>query len=307
MAHLLPETVKNAAKILGLPPDGSFTSDQVGTRWRELQARVHPDRGGSDALAAQVNAAREVLTEWLASGAVSSKTDARDERQRREWEEYRRREASAGQAEEASRYAPNYETERAELAGYIAGFQGQFTAWKSLWGLGVIAAITLLGSVDFGAASLFQHAVSSPTKDGRVVVCWPLHSYPRYGSQYRRGWTANSISYAQYIDGNRGSDVARDEFRKSGLAEYYGQMSRDIVEEIRKENGAYREAIRRGYVPVVTVRAPAYGRGISFARASRLTSDPCGSEEMDVEYLDFNETGGVSHTFKTDPDTMRRR
>jgi len=48
-----------ALRTLGLGPDA--TAEEIKAAHRRLMASVHPDRGGSDQLAAQVNAAREFL------------------------------------------------------------------------------------------------------------------------------------------------------------------------------------------------------------------------------------------------------
>jgi hypothetical protein len=49
----LPE----AASILGVSVDAS--PDVVNTAWRRLMARAHPDQGGTEGLAARLNAARD--------------------------------------------------------------------------------------------------------------------------------------------------------------------------------------------------------------------------------------------------------
>lgn len=48
-----------AYRLLELPPDAP--ADQVRAAHRRLMTRLHPDQGGSAALAAQVNAARDRL------------------------------------------------------------------------------------------------------------------------------------------------------------------------------------------------------------------------------------------------------
>lgn len=50
---------KEAAEILGVTTDASIADIQAA--FRELMKRVHPDAGGSDALAAKVQEARDVL------------------------------------------------------------------------------------------------------------------------------------------------------------------------------------------------------------------------------------------------------
>jgi DnaJ homolog subfamily C member 19 len=52
-----------AAKILELSPDASV--DAIQAAHRRLIAKVHPDAGGSAALAARVNEARDVLLKRL--------------------------------------------------------------------------------------------------------------------------------------------------------------------------------------------------------------------------------------------------
>ena len=48
-----------ARAILGVGPDASVQDIQIA--WKRLMARTHPDQGGSEGLAARVNAARDRL------------------------------------------------------------------------------------------------------------------------------------------------------------------------------------------------------------------------------------------------------
>jgi hypothetical protein len=48
-----------ARSILGVGADA--TSDQINASWRRLMGRAHPDQGGTEGLAARVNAARDRL------------------------------------------------------------------------------------------------------------------------------------------------------------------------------------------------------------------------------------------------------
>ena len=52
-------TRAEACAILGIPEDAS--REQIIEAHRRLMQRLHPDRGGSDALASRVNAAKKVL------------------------------------------------------------------------------------------------------------------------------------------------------------------------------------------------------------------------------------------------------
>jgi DnaJ family protein C protein 19 len=52
-------TVNEAIEILALEPD--YTEADVIAAHRRIMQKVHPDRGGSDFLAAQINQAKEVL------------------------------------------------------------------------------------------------------------------------------------------------------------------------------------------------------------------------------------------------------
>ena len=54
-----PMTEAEAYRVLGLAPGASL--EEVRAAYRRLMKRVHPDLGGSGALAAMLNAAKEVL------------------------------------------------------------------------------------------------------------------------------------------------------------------------------------------------------------------------------------------------------
>lgn len=54
-----PMTADDARAILGVPPHA--TADDIEAAWRRLMKVAHPDHGGSDALASQINEARRVL------------------------------------------------------------------------------------------------------------------------------------------------------------------------------------------------------------------------------------------------------
>jgi len=56
-------SVKEAQEIMGLTSLESVA--QVSKRHKELMQKMHPDRGGSDYLAAQINQAKETLTNHL--------------------------------------------------------------------------------------------------------------------------------------------------------------------------------------------------------------------------------------------------
>ncbi|WP_313802790.1 molecular chaperone DnaJ [Sphingobium sp.] len=54
-----PQAVIDARKLLGVGPDADALA--IRAAHRRLIASVHPDRGGTEALAAQINAARDLL------------------------------------------------------------------------------------------------------------------------------------------------------------------------------------------------------------------------------------------------------
>jgi hypothetical protein len=59
-APLAPnDAVAEASALLGLPRDAD--ADAIRAAHRRLIASVHPDRGGTEALAAKINAARDIL------------------------------------------------------------------------------------------------------------------------------------------------------------------------------------------------------------------------------------------------------
>lgn len=52
-------SVKEARDTLGVSPDA--TAAQINAAWKRLMARAHPDQGGTQGLAARLNAARDRL------------------------------------------------------------------------------------------------------------------------------------------------------------------------------------------------------------------------------------------------------
>lgn len=50
---------EEARAVLGVPPDADAATIQAA--WRRLMARAHPDQGGTEGLAARLNAARDRL------------------------------------------------------------------------------------------------------------------------------------------------------------------------------------------------------------------------------------------------------
>lgn len=56
-------TMAEAREILGVGPDASV--EEIQRAWKRLMARTHPDQGGSEGLAARVNAARDHLLDQL--------------------------------------------------------------------------------------------------------------------------------------------------------------------------------------------------------------------------------------------------
>lgn len=56
-------TVEQAREILGV--DEGATRKQVIDAYKELIRKIHPDQGGSDYLAAQVNRAKEILLSYI--------------------------------------------------------------------------------------------------------------------------------------------------------------------------------------------------------------------------------------------------
>ncbi len=61
--HAMPRdpglSVAEARALLGV--SAGATPDQINAAWRRLMARAHPDQGGTEGLAAQLNAARDRL------------------------------------------------------------------------------------------------------------------------------------------------------------------------------------------------------------------------------------------------------
>jgi len=61
---LPPQDIAQARALLGVAPDAD--ADMIRAAHRRLIASVHPDKGGTEALAAQINAARDLLLADLA-------------------------------------------------------------------------------------------------------------------------------------------------------------------------------------------------------------------------------------------------
>lgn len=56
-------TLAEAAAVLGVTPDAS--ADEITAAYRKLISQIHPDRGGTDYLAAKINEARELMMSQL--------------------------------------------------------------------------------------------------------------------------------------------------------------------------------------------------------------------------------------------------
>lgn len=56
-----PLSIEEAAAVLGVPPDAG--EEEVKAAHKKLIAQLHPDRGGTDYLAAKINDARRILLE----------------------------------------------------------------------------------------------------------------------------------------------------------------------------------------------------------------------------------------------------
>lgn len=56
-------SLDEARMILGVPTE--YSADKVHDAHRQILGRIHPDRGGSDYLAAKVNVARDILVQAL--------------------------------------------------------------------------------------------------------------------------------------------------------------------------------------------------------------------------------------------------
>lgn len=59
----MPPKVRNACTRLGVPPD--TTAEQVQMARRTLARRHHPDAGGAGTAMAEVNAAADIVLDWL--------------------------------------------------------------------------------------------------------------------------------------------------------------------------------------------------------------------------------------------------
>lgn len=58
-------TAEEAAAVLGLEPNASV--DEIKSAHKKLIAQIHPDKGGTDYLAAKINEARDYLLERIES------------------------------------------------------------------------------------------------------------------------------------------------------------------------------------------------------------------------------------------------
>ena len=56
-------TIAEAAAVLGVAPDAGV--DDITAAYRKLISQIHPDRGGTDYLAAKINEARELMMSQL--------------------------------------------------------------------------------------------------------------------------------------------------------------------------------------------------------------------------------------------------
>lgn len=55
------DAYEEACMLFGLPTDAAFTQAQLNTRYRLLMAKAHPDAGGSNTRASELNRARDII------------------------------------------------------------------------------------------------------------------------------------------------------------------------------------------------------------------------------------------------------
>ena len=56
-----PDAFTEACRLFGLPESGSFTQEELKKRYRAAMLKAHPDRGGTDALAMEINIANTTI------------------------------------------------------------------------------------------------------------------------------------------------------------------------------------------------------------------------------------------------------
>lgn len=173
-------TYADASKLFGI--GSSFTQEELKKKWKELQLKYHPDRGGSDEMSKNVNAAYDILKKGGASGVRSSFDMA---------EYNRKQEEENAKVKVVKDFIENDLKQRFKAKAYVEYFQKQIGKDFTFKFEDASVDVT-----KYGIRGYIKHRYTFTSTEGDVIFYMSLYVYP--GTALRSGGLTSSSSKTEY-------------------------------------------------------------------------------------------------------------